>query len=294
VIIRGNAGQTIFFCDDDWHHLYLLLQEGIARYGYRVHAFCCMSNHIHFVIQIGKVPLSKVMQNIAFRYTRWINRRAGRMGHLFQGRYKALLVDADSYLLELTRYIHLNPVRAGMVRDPAEYRWSSHRAYLGTETIPWLTTDWVLSQFGMQLSVSRRGYKEFVSEGVGEGHREDFYQGREDPRVLGDDQFVEDVLGRSAEKSASRPSLDKLVKTVCEAYGVTDRQLCDLSRNRKAAEVRSVIGHLAMQTECAALTEVARRFGRDVATLSKGVRRLAEQAEVSKEVRERIVRLLEQ
>jgi len=294
VIIRGNAGQTIFFCDDDWHHLYLLLQEGIARYGYRVHAFCCMSNHIHFVIQIGKVPLSKVMQNIAFRYTRWINRREGRMGHLFQGRYKALLVDADSYLLELTRYIHLNPVRAGMVRDPAEYRWSSHRAYLGTETIPWLTTDWVLSQFGMQLSVSRRGYKEFVSEGVGEGHREDFYQGREDPRVLGDDQFVEGVLGRSAEKSASRPSLDKLVKTVCEAYGVTDRQLCDLSRNRKAAEVRSVIGHLAMQTECAALTEVARRFGRDVATLSKGVRRLAEQAEVSKEVRERIGCLLEQ
>ena len=127
----------------------------------------------------------------------------------------------------------------------------------------------------MQLSVSRRGYKEFVREGVGEGHREDFYQGREDTRVLGDDQFVEGVLGRSAEKSASRPSLDKLVKTVCEAYSVTDRQLCDPSRNRKAAEVRSVIGYLATQTECAALTEVARRFGRDVATLSKGDRRTA-------------------
>lgn len=116
------------------------------------------------------------------------------MGHLLQGRYKALLVDAESYLLELTRYIHLNPVRAGMVRDPAEYWWSSHRAYLGTETIAWLSTEWVLSQFGMQLSVARRGYKEFVREGVGEEHREEFYQGRADTRMLGDDQFVEGVL----------------------------------------------------------------------------------------------------
>jgi len=138
------------------------------------------------------------------------------------------------------------------------------------------------------------GDKEFMREGVGEGHREEFYQGRTNTRVLGDDQFVEGVLGQEAEKSDLRPSLDKLVKRVCEAYGVTDGQLCDPSRNRKAAEVRSVIGHLAMQTGCAALTEVAHRFGRDVATLSKGVRRLGRHAEVSQDVRESIARLLKQ
>lgn len=133
VMLRGNGGQAIFFTDADRYHLYLLLQEGIERYGHRVHGFCCMSNHIHLAVQVADIPLAKIMQNLSFRYTRWINQRKKRVGHLFQGRYKAILVDADSYLLQLVCYIHLNPVRANMVKRPEHYRWSGHRAYIGRE-----------------------------------------------------------------------------------------------------------------------------------------------------------------
>ncbi len=101
VMLRGNGGQAIFFADADRYHLYLLLQEGIERYGHRVHGFCCMSNHIHLAVQVADIPLAKIMQNLSFRYTRWINQRKKRVGHLFQGRYKAILVDAEGYLLQL-------------------------------------------------------------------------------------------------------------------------------------------------------------------------------------------------
>ena len=160
VILRGNAGQPVFLADVDHYRFFLLLQEGTYRFGYRVHAFCCMTNHIHLVLQAGDIPLSGGMQNLSFRYTRWINWREQRTGHLFQGRYNAVLVDGDSYLLELVRYIHLNPVRAGMVDNPEEYPWSSHRAYLGKELLPWLTTEQVLGQFGKSSVTARKVYKE--------------------------------------------------------------------------------------------------------------------------------------
>jgi len=123
-MLRSNAGQAIFYNDEDRYHLYLLLQEGMSRYGHRIHGFCLMSNHVHLAVQVGEEPLSKIMQNLSFRYTRWVNRKQKRIGHLFQGRYKAILVEQDSYLLELVRYIHLNPVRAKMVRQPSAYSWS--------------------------------------------------------------------------------------------------------------------------------------------------------------------------
>ena len=143
VMLRGNRGQPIFFSDEDRCRCYLLLQEGTVRFEYRVHGFCLMDNHLHLAIQVGDIPLSKIMQNLSFRYTRWVNKHQQRLGHLFQGRYHAILVDQDSYLLELVRYIHLNPVRAKWVDRPEDYPWSSHQAYLNAEAIPWLTTDWV-------------------------------------------------------------------------------------------------------------------------------------------------------
>jgi putative transposase len=131
-----------------------------------------MTNHVHLAIQVGDVPLSRILQNLAFRYTRWINWRRSRSGHLFQGRYKAFVVDADPYLLELVAYIHLNPIRAGMVNDVGDFRWSSHRAYLRRETIPWLNTEFILGQFSKNHAKARKTFSEFVTGKSGEGHRE--------------------------------------------------------------------------------------------------------------------------
>ena len=167
VMQRGNGGQTIFFSEEDRCRFLLLFQEATERFHCKVHAFCLLDNHLHLAIQVADVPLSKIMQNLSFRYTSWVNKKQRRAGHLFQGRYKAVLVEKDSYLLELVRYIHLNPVRAGIVGGPADYPWSGHRAYMGEEKIPWLTTEWVLEQFGEDLGTARRCYGQFVLEGVG-------------------------------------------------------------------------------------------------------------------------------
>jgi len=291
VMLRGNGGQKIFYDDRDYSRFYLLLQEGAARFSYRVHAFCCMGNHVHLAIQVGHVPLAKIVQNLSFRYTRWINRRKRRIGHLFQGRYKAVLVDRDSYLLELTRYIHLNPVRAGLVKRPGQYRWSGHRAYLGNSELPWLTTDWVLSQFAKGVSAARRRYEAFVSEGAQEGHREEFHRGNGDGAILGDDRFVETVLHSKPDSISRGMSLNRLVARVGEEYNIDEDRLAGVSRNRRAAEARAAVGYLSMHTRCATLTEVAKRFGRDVTTLSKGVQRMAERIRTSQAEYRRLLNL---
>jgi hypothetical protein len=158
-----------------------------------------MGNHIHFAIEVADISLSRIMQNLSFRYTRWINSRQRKMGHPFQGRHKALLVDADSYLLELVRYIHLNPVRAGLVGDAADYEWSGHRAYQGHEVIPWLSTGWVLAQFGDSAGLARNRYGRFVLDAMDEKRRNEFHQGGEDTRVLGDEYFFQQTMVHSNE-----------------------------------------------------------------------------------------------
>ena len=105
VILRGNAGQPIFFDDRDRYRLYLIVQFVVEKFGCRVHGFCFMTNHAHFVLQTGDISLSRIMQNLSLRYTKWINYTQSRTGHVFQGRYKALLLDADIYLMELVRYV---------------------------------------------------------------------------------------------------------------------------------------------------------------------------------------------
>jgi hypothetical protein len=233
-----------------------------------------MTNHIHLALQAGDMPLSRGMQNLSFRYTRWINWRAKRTGHLFQGRYKAVLVDSDSYLLELVRYIHLNPVRVGMVKTPGAYPWCSHQAYLGKEQLPWLTTDWLLEQFGTTVKVARAGYTAFVSDGLGEEHRPEFHGGSLDPRVLGDDNFVDSCLASSG-NVPPRVTIQEIVAKVCQEYNIEMAALQTQSQQRTVSEARAVVGWLARETGCVTLSEVGTIFNRDVGTISSTVSRLS-------------------
>ena len=288
VMLRGNGGQDIFFDDDDRYHFNFLLQQGIARYGHCIHGFCLMSNHVHLAIQVGEEPLAKIMQNLSFRYTRWINQKQKRIGHLFQGRYKAIMVDRDAYLLELVRYIHLNPVRAKLVRQPQNYAWSGHRAYLGQEALAWLTTDWVLSQFGTRLATSRKRYEIFLNEGRSEGRREEFHCGGDnDQRVLGDEGFAERVLNLPC-APATHITLDKLINIVCLEYRLAESDLASAGREHLASEARCIIGWIALRSGQISLTEVGKRFGRDVATLSHGVQKLGLKVKTSKMLAKRL------
>jgi len=233
-----------------------------------------MTNHIHLALQAGDIPLSRGMQNLLFRYTRWINWREKRTGHLFQGRYKAVLVDGDSYLLELVRYIHLNPVRAGMAKAPEEYLWSGHRAYLGNESLPWLTTDWMLEQFGKTVAQGRAGYRSFVLDGLGEEHWPEFHGGKEDSRLLGDDNFMNICLSGSGSKTLHLTA-QEIVDKVCLAYNIDEISLRSQSQQRIASEARAVVGWLARELGCVTLSDVGKLVNRDVGSISSSVRRLA-------------------
>ncbi len=272
VILRGNHGKKIFFDDEDRKYFFWLINEGVKRFNYQVHSFCLMDNHIHLAIQVGEIPLSKIMQNLSFRYTRWINNKKKRVGHLFHGRYKAILVEQDSYLLELVRYIHLNPVRAKLVRNPSRYRWSGHNAYLGQETLPWLTTDWVLQQFGKRIGVCRKRYAEFVAEGAKDGYREEFHQGGDDGRILGGEQYTKKVISGKAVK-LKKPSFRKITEIVCSSYNIKPKVLQSSSRQRDMSHVRQIISWLVYKTEATTLKELGEYFGRDASVLSKQVRR---------------------
>jgi putative transposase len=270
VVLRGNGGQEIFLSAGDRHFFYELLAEGVTRFGHRVHAFCLMPNHVHLALQAGDDGLSAAMQNLSFRYTRYLNGRLGRAGHVFQGRFKAFLVDQDSYGLALIRYLHLNPVRAKLVKDPAAYRWSSHSAYLGEETLSWLTTDWVLGQFGTRLAVARSRFAAFVDAAKSEGHSEAYYGSRDDSRVVGEEDFVNKMV-RAKPRGAKPPTLATIVARVCQSSAMSEAELKAPGKGRAAAQARAVIAWLAAKSKGASLTQVAARFHREPSTLSHAV-----------------------
>ncbi|MGH7794976.1 MAG: REP-associated tyrosine transposase, partial [Candidatus Binatia bacterium] len=149
VTSRGDRQEPIFDDDQDRRAFLNVLGEVVSRYRWRCHAYCLMGNHYHLMIETPEGNLAKGMRQLNGVFTQWSNRRHKRSGHLFQGRYKAILVDRDSYFLELGRYIVLNPVRAAMVRHPRRWAWSSYGATIGTSPAPlWFTTDNLLAEFG--------------------------------------------------------------------------------------------------------------------------------------------------
>jgi len=189
------------------------------------------------------------------------------------GAIKALLIDEDSYLLELVRYTHLNSVRAGMVKRPSEYAWSSHIAYTGDEIIPWLTKDVVLSRFGNTAGKARVGYAEFVMDGLNEGYRSEFHAGGSDVRVLGDDHFAEQALAGELADDV-KIGFAECITQVCRYYDVNPEALSESNRIRKLAEARAVVAWLMGKYGDMTLTAIAEYFGRDVATMSTAVRKI--------------------
>ena len=175
VIARGNQRQRVFVDDSDRRHYLNLLLALKKTCSFRLYTYVLMHNHVHMLMETGTIPLSRIMQRLIGGYTQYFNHRHGLSGHLFQGRYKAILCAKDSYLLELSRYIHLNPVRVKAVRDPAKYRWSSYRAYLdGKAQGKYVDVEPVLAYFGR--SDGRNQYRKFVLEGIKEGHRAEYYE----------------------------------------------------------------------------------------------------------------------
>jgi len=288
VILRGNAGNDIFFDNQDRSRFFFLLQEGREKFKHRIHAYCLMTNHVHLVIQVGEISLSRIIQNVSFRYTRFINQRKKQTGHLFQGRYKALLLDVDTYLLELVRYIHNNPVRARMVKAPEEYRWSSHSAYLGSISVPWLTTDLVLAQFSSTKDKAVELYRQFVLNGMAEDYRKEFYHGESVGQIIGDDHFAEKALAQASLKLRKKTSLDQVVQIVCEHFGIDQNELCSGSRQQCISEPRAVLASLVRDIDDIQLTTLSRKLKRDLSGLSQAAGRLDQRLKLDKKLENKV------
>src|SRR4030043_2119461 len=166
VITRGNRRQGVFLDEKDMKKFLAFLADYKSRHPFHLYAYALMKNHLHLLVEVEEIPLSRIMQSLLFRYTGYFNRRYREGGHLFQGRYKAIVCDKDAYLLELVRYIHLILVRAKMVKGPEDYAWTGHLSYLGKEKDHLIDEDLVLNQFSENRSSARRRYRQFVGEGV--------------------------------------------------------------------------------------------------------------------------------
>ena len=212
---RGNARQRIYRNDEDREQFLSILSHVIDRYGWLCHAYCLMDNHYHILIETHKPNLSLGMRQLNGLYTQSHNRCHGRVGHLFQGRFKAILVEKKSHLLELCRYVVLNPVRAKMVKHPGKWKWSSYGATAGEGAVPkYLTVDWILGQFGRKLHEAQKRYRNYVEEGrvassPWEGLQGQIYLGREDfVRKHQPDRVIREVPRRQTQ--AHRPALKEL------------------------------------------------------------------------------------
>ena len=262
VACRGNARQVIFVDNRDRRAFLRVLRQTADRCHWLCHAYCLMGNHYHLLVETPEANLSVGMRQLNGVYSQAFNRRHERVGHLFQGRYKAILVERDSYLLELSRYIVLNPVRARLVGRPEDYPWSSFAACLGKAPVPaFLVVDWLLGQFAGDRRAATEAYAGYVREGIG---RPGPWSRLKGGAVLGGDGFVAQVRRRlsgseeltevpRAQRFVGRPALSDLLA----GHGGAGRD----RRNRRVCRAHAKFGY--------SQSEIARFLGLHYSTVSR-------------------------
>jgi putative transposase len=250
---RGNEKKEIFLDQEDSDRFLSLLGRAKARFGFRLYAYCLMSNHFHLLMHLLACPLSPVMHWMQTCYAKYFNFRRQRQGHLFQKRFDSILCQDDSYFLELLRYIHLNPVRAGQVAKPEEWDWSGHGELSGTRPPLLMDADFPLALFHSDIGTARILYNQFIHTGI-TGCRQSpnpFEAGLPPPVRIQSEGRTHIPI------AASRPSLDELAQTTCGEEGLSTESLRSPVRSRLLANarrllVRHAISHGHRPTDIAA------------------------------------------
>ena len=295
VTSRGDEQKAVFTSQRDREKFLFYVESAVVRYGAVVHTWCLMNNHYHLLLETPVGNLSQIMRHVNGAYTTYFNVKRKRAGHLFQGRYKAILVEADAYALELSRYMHLNPVRAGMVAKPEDYPWSSYRSYIGDSMTPgWLKTDFILGYVGRNASMAKRTYRRFVEDLLDKEYDSPL-NGTVASTVLGGEEFIRAVselhVGQTraarnlpaVKALARRPSMEAIIMTIKAELG--DR----------ATWLRAVSLYGCQQYSGAKLRDIGTRFGISDAAVSQASRRVTLQAKTDRQLKkllDRIDRLL--
>jgi REP-associated tyrosine transposase len=274
VIARGNERKAVFRDDMDREAYLARLQDCSGRYRFRLIAYCLMHNHVHLALERGSVDLSQIMRTLQSSYAQAFNRRHRRVGHLFQGRYKAFVVQDEMHLVTLVRYIHMNPVVAGIVVRPEAYRWSSDRHYRGKGSPAWLAIDLVLNRLASNDACARLAYRRLMASREKQTY-EDVPTYRD--AIRGERRFADSVLRATGE----RPLIPKwtaqaFASRVAEAAGLSLAALQDAGKARDASRARLIAAYLAKREAGISTAAMARCLGREESTFNRGVRRLEE------------------
>jgi len=300
VMNRGRRGENVFADNDDYETFIALLQEASEMFDLMVSAFCLMSNHYHILVQTPAGNLSRAIRHLNGVYTQRYNRRHNIDGQLFRGRYKSVLVQEDSHLLELLRYIHRNPVRANMCDTLDDYPWSSHQGYIfSTEKWGWLHKGFLLGMFDREQHKAIKQYKIFV-KGEDSAEVTDFFGKKNLASFFGSRDFIEWVkatyhqLQNQKEIPQSRhlaPTIDNIKLVVCQHYQVEQRHLKQ-SKRGQVNEPRNVSIYLARKRCGLRLEEIGREFELlTYSSVSSIVTRMEEQLSKNKELRSRIEKI---
>ena len=303
VMVRGLERRAIFRDDRDREEFVQRLGALAGQGAWQVYAWTLLPNHLHLLVRTGRRPLARTMGALLAGYAGAFNRRHQRAGHLFQNRYKSIVVEEEPYLLEVTRYIHLNPLRAKLVRDLAaldRYPWCGHRTLLGRRPQPWQAVDEVLGQFARPVGEARRRYRRFVAEGVPQGRRPELQGGglrrsaggwagvaalrraRErwtfDERVLGSGPFVDRLLAELPAPGPGSPArawraFPRVLARLAALFGVSATEVTAGSRRRRVAAARAAIAAVAVSGLGLPVTRVARALGVTPMPLVRGIQR---------------------
>ena len=293
VIVRGNQRQKTFASESDYQAYLERLARYRRQYVYTVYAFCLMPNHVHLLVQSSAHPLAKFMHGLQQSYTQYFNKKHKKTGHLFEGRYKAILCQEDPYLLELIRYIHLNPVRASMVKAPEQYAHTGHHAYVQGKGSEIINPARVLNMLG-----GSRGYRKFVQDGIKGGHRDEYYAVA-DQRFLGDQDFTEAMWAEEDEpppRPEGKGGIDAAARRLAKHLGVEVAVLRGADRSWAVSKARKQAGYVLVRRAGYRLKDVASYLGRDAATLATQLARmndgLASDSQGKREV-ERLSKIVE-
>lgn len=267
-VLRGNHRQAIFDLRDDYLRFEEILAAALDRYGATLFAYCWMTNHVHLAIRIAEAPLGAVMRIVASRYARWRQRTVPTTGHLFERRYRARLVDADRYLLALVRYIHLNPVRAGIVADPAAYPWSSHHAYLGEPCPHWVSIRPALALLGSPGDEACTVYRRFMGEEPAESERDALSVATRPAASRRAASPAALRMPRANPAGLAPPSLPAIAAEVAREHGLTVGEMLARRRRPDLVLARVEMTRRALRAGAATLSQVARYLNRSPSTLS--------------------------
>lgn len=298
VTARGNERSKVFFTKADYRKFKDYLREGQTKFGFILHCYVLMTNHYHLLIETPEKNLSKIMHYLNSSYTTYINIKRKRSGHLFQGRYKSILIDRDSYLLELSRYLHLNPVRANMVERPEEYPHSSYAAYIAENDGLVSVTD-LLSMFSKDKKQAKQKYRIFVESALSE-KQESPMQKVYGGMILGSVPFIKESLNRLEEDLLQRTEtshkkelrspcdVGEVLSLVAEHYGIAPEAVLSVNRN----DIRKIIIYLLKKKSAASNQEIGEAVGGMTGlAVAKAYQRLVEEISGNTILRKDIERL---